>query len=152
MKTTGGFTLIESVVYVALLALIMGGVLPLVYQILQGSNTLSGINAVQEEANFVLHKIDWALGGISNILSSFSDADTITIPRYDGNQVRFRLNTDKIEMSESGGTYLPITTANVAATHLLFHYIPAMGTGPAGVKVSFTLGTVPFEITKYIRK
>lgn len=147
-----GFTLIETIIYVGLFALLIGGGLLVTYQILQGSAQVNDKATVQGEQSFVLRKIDWALSGASSV--SVPSQTTLTVTRYDSNTVDFRLSAGVIEMRESavGATYIPITTSNVTVNGLTFTYIAPIGTGPAGVTASTTINGLDASTTKYIRK
>ena len=59
-----GFTLIETIVYVALFGVLMAGILPAVYSVLQGGAQINRRATVQDEENFVFRKIGWALSSI----------------------------------------------------------------------------------------
>lgn len=152
MQTSKGFTLIETIVYIALFAIIMSMGLMTTYQLLQGSAQVSGKASVQDEENFVLRKIDWALSGASNV--SVPTQTTLTVTRYDSNTVDFRLNGTVIEIRESaiGTTYIPITTSNMKVNALTFTYIPPTGTGPAGVRAVMKINGFDASTTRYIRK
>jgi len=152
-RNNGGFTLIETVIYIGLFAIIMTMSLLSVHQLLQGFSQVSGKATVQDEESFVLRKIDWALGGISNTLPAFAGTpSSITIRRYDGNQVRFRLSGTGVEISENGGSYVPITTDNVRVSNLSFTYITPTGNGPAGIMATVTINGQTASTTRYIRK
>ncbi len=154
-----GFTLIETIIYIGLFALIIGGSFLAVYQILQGSAQVAVKSTVQDEESFALRKIEWALGSVQTISSPVSGTSgTLSLTRYDGTQVVVRLNGTKIELSENGGTsYLPITSDNVPVNALSFAYVQS-GVGPAGITASMTIKdvndpqTFNASTTKYIRK
>ncbi len=156
---TRGFTLIETVIYIALLAIIMGGAVAAAYALSQGSASLSAAGVIEGEGNFVLRKIDWALTGTSSLAIILAPAvgtygAALSLKRVDGTQVDFRLNGSSIEMREGGATgiYEPITTENVSVSALQFYAIPASGKGPGGVEASTTINTETFTTTRYARK
>lgn len=152
---TNGFTLIEVLIYSALLGLLMTGVLGGVYMIIQATGSSNERQLIDDEANFVLRKINWALDGITDINSPASGATgtTLSIDKSGfGLPVRFRLNLDNIEIDSGTGTYSPLDSANVTAASLSFYHVPASGNQPAAVKASFYLNDKFFETTKYIRK
>ena len=155
LKINSGFTLIEVLIYSALLALIMAGVLGSVYMIIQGAGSSGKRQLVDEEANFVLRKVDWALGGITAINSPASGASgsTLSINRTGVVlPVRFRLNSGNIEIDSGSGTYLPLDSENITAASLSFFHLPASGSQPAAVRTSFYLNDNSFTTIKYIRK
>src|SRR3989344_8176953 len=71
-RRTRGFTLLETIVYIALLTLIMGGTLAATYELLSGQGRASGRNTTQEEGGFVLGKFAWAMGQIVTIVTPAS--------------------------------------------------------------------------------
>jgi prepilin-type N-terminal cleavage/methylation domain-containing protein len=163
IKNKTGFTLIEVIIYIALFTILMVGAFVTAYQLLQGSDTLSGKAVTQDEINFVLRKIDWALNGTSSSASliipsaTTLSSSTLSFIRPDGNKIDFQLNTasSSIEMKESVGAniFLPITTNNVKVTSLGFRYIPSIGIGaPVGVEATTTINGITATTTKYFRK
>src|SRR4030042_506817 len=63
LPSQAGFTLIESLLYIALFSIIIGGALVAVYQMIESSDAVSAKNIVEMEGSFLLRKIDWALTG-----------------------------------------------------------------------------------------
>src|SRR6185436_16905946 len=118
-----GFTLIETVVYIALLGLIMGGCLAAVWGIVQGMGQVSSRGIDLNEGGFVARKLEWALSGASSASIGGSGCDgTLHVAKYDGTTADFRRNAlgSSVEMQEGGAGYLPITTANASTTCLKF--------------------------------
>ena len=97
-NTNKGFTFIEVIIYIALSSLLLGTAFVTVFQLIDSSNKLNVKNTVQEEGNFVMRKLNWALTGVS----SFSNTlNTLHINKYDGNQIEIKLNDTKTEIQES---------------------------------------------------
>lgn len=144
-----GFTLIETVIYIALLGFIMSGTLLAVYTMMSNSSALSADTQVADEGHFVIAKLDWALGGIQSISSPSSGIGTfLSITRTDGTNVKVYLNGSVIEMSEDGGaTYVPLTTSNVSVSMLQFERIS--GT-PEGIEASTTINGETFTTRRYL--
>lgn len=67
LKGQNGFTLIETLVYLALFAILFGGAAAACYAVIEtgGRNLTKAM--VQEEGNFMLAKINWALSGVQTI-------------------------------------------------------------------------------------
>ncbi|KKT00617.1 MAG: hypothetical protein UW07_C0021G0005 [Candidatus Nomurabacteria bacterium GW2011_GWF2_43_8] len=151
-----GFTLIEVIIYIALFSLLMGTALITAYQLIDGSRDLSAKNTTQEEGNFVLRKINWALTGVDPSLGTTPDTtdpsiDNLNVEKYDGNAISVTLDGTKIRMEEDGGDDF-ITTDNVSVDSLQFDYLAPLGTEPAGITATAVIDGVTFTITKYFRK
>ena len=154
-----GFTLIETIIYIALFTILIVGGFVTAYQLIQGSDTLNAKTITQEEGNFVLRKMDWALTGLDSgnppvVVPSVSGCeDTLKVYKYSytNNPIEFSRNTasSTIEMREAFGVNIPITTSNASTTCLKFSLIA--GT-PSGITATTTINSIDFTITKYIRK
>jgi prepilin-type N-terminal cleavage/methylation domain-containing protein len=141
-----GFTLIEMLVYIALLGILMTGALLGAWQILQGSAQISSRTTPQDEESFVLGKINWALEGVKTISTPNSGTpygSTLSLTKYDTTTVDICLKSQTIWMRENktGGTcgdgsYASTTTNNVTVSALNFHYIAGP---PAGLEAAVTI-------------
>ncbi len=146
MKMKRGFTLIETIIYIALLAFIMGGALSATYSIIENAGRLDANAVTQEEGNFVLRKINWALSSASGFDTSVPHQLTVT--RYDGVTVVIKLSGTEVDMKETGRVFVPLTTSNVIVKEMVF---VALGTPPAGIKATLMLNNTTFYTTKYVR-
>lgn len=68
LKSTLGFTLIETLIYIGLLGIILGSFLQTAYQIIESSNRMSEKVFVLEETNFLLRKIDFLLSSTVSVM------------------------------------------------------------------------------------
>lgn len=154
-----GFTLIETIIYIALFGFIMTGVIVGAYDLISSTQGSAGKTTVQEEGTFVGRKFEWALSDMSgaSIVGGNGCAQTLSITKtgYPRNPIEFQRNTlsNTIEIREgSSGGYTPITTNNVVASCLTFTPIAASGSGPAGITITLTINGLDFVNTKYVRK
>ncbi len=156
--TPAGFTLIGTIVYIALLGLIMTGALISAYDLIESGQKSSGKTTTQDEGTFVERKLEWALSDMraAPVIGGSGCAQTLSITKegYNQNPVEFRRNTltNVIEMRQGGtGSYTALTTSNVSASCFGAVAIPAVGGAPAGVIVTTTLGGLNFKNTRYVR-
>lgn len=160
MKKQKGFTLIETLIYLALFAILMSGIGVTVYAVIEGAGRGQTKIMVQEEGGFLLGKINWALAGAS---SATATPSTLTISRYNYplNPLVFGLNGTTMTLKEGSGTTTPLNSDDVKVTNLLFTNIPALNGRPQGIIASATLTSITpngaaesqdFSITKYLRK
>ncbi len=154
-----GFTLIEVIIYIALFSILIGGVLVSTFQLVQTGSSLSSKTAVQDEGNFAIRKLSWALTGLDPAYSpvvggSLPCSQTITVTKldYGPSEVTFRRDAtyNALEIKEgTSGTFASTTTSNVKVTCLKFGIV---GTNPLGIVATTTINGIDFVITKYIRK
>src|SRR3989344_6349600 len=89
-----GFTLLETIIYIALFSIIMGGTLVAVFNILEGGGNINTKNTAQDESTFVMRKIGWALGSIDPT-KAFTPgsgySDLLSLTQYNGSRIRVRL-------------------------------------------------------------
>ena len=164
MKKNNGFTLIETLIYSVLLSLIIAGSLVGVYQIISSSDKLSTKAFIEQEGNFLLRKINWALTGATVIYSpdinSYSAGlklDKIN-PNDPDNplELEFASSSKKIILKQDGNLF-DLSSDYLEVSDLIFCYgttsIPECENGqPNQIKASFKVDGQLFKITKYLRK
>lgn len=153
-----GFTLIETLIYLALFSIIIGGFLVTAFQIIQGNDSAQQKAVIEEESNFLLRKIDWALSGVGNINipPSGLSGSTLSVTKpglpVGQNPLVFNFNSGNIQLQRGAGASTILNSSNVTISNLLFNHIPASAQKPEAVKASFNIGNRVFETTKYLRK
>ena len=138
-----GFTLIEIIIYLALLTFIMGAGITAAYYVIDSSaRGKLEVNTIAE-AEFLMRKIDWAMTGAS-------DVDAVNKIIYkNGSTIKFEVNSGQVRISIDAGTPSELTSSRVKITGFEFISIPSV---PKGIIASSTIDDKHFEITKYIRK
>lgn len=147
-KNNSGFTLIEVIIYIALFAIVVGGGMVATYQIISGTDAGTNHVILQEEANFLLHKIDWAMTGATSFSSLPSSSLIIS---KSGSTFKFDLDLNKnIRLNST-----ILNSSSIVVSNLSF-------TSPDtnGVTTTFTLTTAQngrtttqnFSTTKYLRQ
>ena len=153
-----GFTLIETLVYIALFTLMIGGLVVSVYFFFENSDRNQTKAMMQEEENFLIGKINWALSGAKTVSApaAGSSGSTLTSANYDGTTRTIALSGATITLN---GTTL--NNSNVTISKLVFIHVSAGGTNPESVEAGFTItaktptGSTVVEsasTTRYIRK
>lgn len=163
-----GFTLIETLVYLALLGLIMVFLLASMIAIIDGSSRGRAKDLLQAEGDFLLAKINWAIagdwgvvqpvavgapapgGGTGNALAVSKGSSTLTVD-LNGSDLRWQgepLNNDNLAV-------IPMPPATAIFSH------EGGGANPESVTARFRLVaktamgqtySQDFSITKYLRK
>lgn len=161
-ESGAGFTLIEALVYIALFAIIIGGGMVAVYQIIESTNASYNHVILQEEANFLFRKINWALTGAERVESPSSNQLVISDkPGFP--PLTFTQNGDKLTLQRSTNAAVELNSGSIAVlgSSLSFTGIDITPTDGVfeGVTTIFTLETEQngrqasqnFSTTKYLR-
>jgi len=151
-----GFTLIETVLYSALIAATIGAVLAAAYQIIQGNEAISRQIASGEEAAFVMAKIEWAVRNAATVNFPDSGASSSTLSLslhgYLKNPVVFSLDNGTVYIQKSVGALTPLTSPRAPVAGMNFIHIPASGKKPEGVRISFSISGSQYETAFFLRK
>ncbi len=154
-----GFTLIETIVYIAILTfLIASGFMAAFYIIDSSGKNKTDVN-VQAEGNFIVRKIDWALTGASSVSVG---ATTLSITKDTSagfpasqNPIVFSLNGSNLQLARGAGAAATVNSSYVAIAGVggvIFTDTPAVSGKPEAVSANFTVNGSQFSITKYLRK
>src|SRR3989338_8659804 len=137
-----GFTLIEVVVYLGLFSIIIGGGVASAYAVIESSARNETKAMMQEEGDFLIGKINWALSGASAVNSPPSDGTPgtkLNTNKYDGTTVQIKLDGTDLTIDEGGGVVTLNNTA-VQVTDLTFiHVRTGSVVNPESVTARFTI-------------
>ncbi len=155
MTKNRGFTLIEVIIYLALFSVIIGGAMSGVYQLVQSNDANAQKIIVEQEGNFLLRKIDWALSNVANVTvpAEAASGQTLKIDKvnYTQNPIEFNLAGSNLELKKGGGSAVALNSSYTLLSDLLFEHLPPSGAKPAAIKTSFKLNGQSFSTTKYFR-
>jgi len=151
-----GFTLIETLIYIALVGLLIGSGVVASYYIIDASERgKADINSTAE-AQFLIRKISWALTGVDAINSpaSGTTGNQLSVHKNGSafNPVVTDLVSGRARISESASAPVEITGDRVKIENLSFEHIAADTPKPAAIKISFTADGKNFQMTEYLRK
>ncbi len=153
LKALRGFTLMETLIYGVLVAIVIGGVILSLYVLVVSSQAINDKVVVEEEANFMIKKMEWALAGYQTISSPASGASGASLSinkfNYGSNPIVFDLSGGSLRITEGGGSPVPLSSAKVMVSNLNFNHLAAIGTGPDGVKMTMTINGRDFELVTY---
>lgn len=160
-----GFTLIETLIYIALYTLIIGGVVVSVYSIIESSNRNQAKAMLHEEGLFILGKLESSLANADNALTP--DPATLSITdnslSSSKNPTVFSVASGNLSVTRGNSPSEILNNSNVTVTNSSFVYTTQSGDGvlPEKVEISFTFETATlngtkvienFSTTKYLRK
>jgi type II secretory pathway pseudopilin PulG len=158
-----GFTLIETLVYLGLYAIIMSGALTAIYSIFESSAHNQAQAMVQEEGTYLIGKVDWALSNAASVQSPATTGSDLQITRFDGTTVDISQNGEAMQYAENGAAPQILNNTNIGVTGLQFTHAQASSDGidPESVQAIVTIAATTtdghvfsrsFTAIKYLRK
>ena len=158
-----GFTLVETLVYLALYAILVGGALAAAYSIFESQARNETAAIIEEEGVFLIGKIDWALSGADSVQSPSISGSTLSLTRSDGSTVRIRSVGSNIRIQENGAPEEVLNNTNASVTSLVFihSFSTSDGLDPESMSASFMVQATTsdghvlsqsFSALKYLRK
>ena len=159
----GGFTLIETIVYLALYTIITLGALVAVYGLFESDAHNETAAYVEEEGDFLIGKIDWVLSDTVSVQSPVDTGGLLSVTHSDGSVVRIQNIESDIRIQEGVARSETLNNSNVSVVDLVFIHTlsTADGLDPESVLASFTLYATTsdghvlsrdFSTLEYIRK
>jgi Tfp pilus assembly protein PilV len=144
VKKQEGFTLIETLIYIAFFAVLVGSLLGITFQTIDNSARLSKKITIQQEANFILRKIEWAINS-GEVVSSAGNVLTVTL--YDGGGiVEFKHDGDNMVIVR-GTEIKELNSENVKVTDVSIQNPTA-----SEFKIYLNVEGENFQLTKFLRK
>jgi type II secretory pathway pseudopilin PulG len=158
-----GFTIIETLVYLGLYAIIMGGAITAVYTIFSSSAHNQTQAMIQEEGSYLLGKIDWVLSNAHTVEEPVSTGSVLSIIRFDGSSASISQNGKDMQIIEGSYPLQVLNNTNITIRDLVFIHTnsSADGINPESVQASFTVYATTsdglsfsrsFVTVKYLRK
>ncbi len=163
-----GFTLIETVIYIALFTLIITGTLASTYSIVSSSARNQTKAMIQEEGSFLVGKIDWVLTGIQSATVG-GGGSTLSVIKFDtsiGNPLVLDQTGGNLSLTRGTNPPQVLNNSNITLTCPVtgcFVHTAASGDGinPESVSAFLTLHAITseglpysqdFSTVKYLRK
>ena len=156
-----GFTLIETLVYLALYATIVLGMLSAVYSMIESSAHNETTAMVEEEGDFLISKINTVLSGAISIQSPINSGDMLSVIESDGSNDIITSDASGIRLQEGDSAFQTLNNTNVTVSNLIFIHTNTGDTGIdlENVSASFSLDATTsdghvlranFSILKYL--
>lgn len=154
-----GFTLLEVIIYMSLFSIMMGGLITITFQLIQSSEKTYMKGVIEEEINFVIKKIDWALVDASNIINPQVGSSTelkINKNNFGNNPITFKFNTHDpkyryIEYCFNVTNCNPITTKNIKVNSINFLRINGPDLATSGIEIIININDIEISSIKYLQ-
>jgi Tfp pilus assembly protein PilE len=153
-----GFTIIETLVYLALFALLLGGIVSASFLLMESSGRNQTKAMMQEEKDFLVAKINEAMSGAQSVStpSANASAASLAVTKYGGTTAAISLASGRLVYNGAN-----ISNTNVTVSNLVFIHAYQGGANPESVEAGFTIsaktpnGATVTQIattTRYVRK
>ncbi len=137
-----GFTLIETIVYLALFSILMGGAVVAAFNIFENAGRQETRTMLEEEGAFLMAKIDWAVSNATFVNQPIGYGPLLWVTTGSG-LVIINLPVASTSIVIQDGVVGPyaLNNSNVSVTRLSFLHTLASGNGinPESVSASTTL-------------
>ncbi|KND51768.1 MAG: hypothetical protein ABA06_00710 [Parcubacteria bacterium C7867-001] len=141
-----GFTLLETLVYIALFTILIGGAVVGAYNLFEAAERGGTRVMLQEETDFLIAKVNWALSGAQAVTAPGvgTTGSALTVAKWDtsiGNPVVVAQNGTNLTLSKGGGSPAVLNNTNVFVTAFTVTHTEGSGDGitPESVEASVTL-------------
>lgn len=152
MTTSRGFTLIETVVYLGLFSILMGGLIVSAFYLVDAGGKGAERIALQEQGTFVARKLAYAVSGASE--ASVSSAGTLILVRPDlptsEDPLTFSVSEGVMYLARGTRDPLPLTSSRYRVENVAMSVTHTQGEA-AKVTVSYTVEGIPFFFEAYLR-
>lgn len=123
-KKRRGFTLIETLIYTAIISIIISSFILILYNIVQSVDRTTRNVDLVEQKQFLIQKIDWVLQSVSvvNTPTAGDSAASISVNKinYALNPVVVSAQNGVLRISEGGGADISLTPTGVVVSNLNF--------------------------------
>ncbi len=141
-----GFTLIEVVIYTALLGVILGTALTTLYPLLEATHRQSETVSDSLEGAFLTQKIGWLMSMARTVEVPLAGAtsSTLTITTRDHETHGLRLHDGALEISIDSDPFTPLSRSKTIVQNFTVTHTPASTTNLRIIEISFTLNDVVY--------
>jgi hypothetical protein len=158
-----GFTLIETLVYIGLYTIIIGGMLAAIYGMFESNAHNETAAMLEEEGDYLVGKIDWVLSDAISVGSPTDSGNVLSISRSDGSSVSISATDETMRIKEDGDISQILNNSDVSVTDLTFVRTKLIndGTNPERIAATFTMYATTsdghvlkrdFSTLQYLRK
>jgi hypothetical protein len=136
-----GFTLIETLIYLGLYAIVIGGMLASVRAMVESNARNETVAMVEEEGDYLTAKIDWTLSQAISVQAPLSSGDMLSVTMLDGSSISISDEAAALCIRSGGAPAQVLSNSNVSIIGLTFIHALSTSDGmdPESVSASFTM-------------
>ena len=135
-----GFTLIELILYMSIVSIIIGALVPFAWNIIEGSSKSSVQQEVSSQARFVSEKIKYEIRNASSINSPAAGASAATLNLNSSPTTIIDLSSGKVRISKDGGSsYVNLNSNDTLVSGLTFTSYTSSDNKTKHIQFTFTI-------------
>lgn len=145
-----GFTLIETIVYIALFGVLMTSTLVTVYELLGSSEINKTALIIQTEETFINSKLRWAITGATAVTAPSGDELIVTsAPHLPFSQLIFYVDNEILYIKRDTNPPEALTSTDMTISNFLATITPATAVSPEYIQIKYQLNQTPFIFEIY---
>ena len=121
-----GFTLIETLLYTAMVSMVVGALLLIVYNIVISREWLDRSLSLTENKKFLIQKIVWVLQNVSAVNAPAPDETSgiLSVNKIGGstNPIVVDASSGIVRITSGGENPFNLTTSDITASNILFEH------------------------------
>ncbi len=139
-----GFTLIETILYIALTVLLIGGIIVSIYPIFTGTEHASKRVTIDTETAFLMRKLAWGLSSATtvNMPDPGTNGDTLEVVTASGETLSFTGKDGTVTLSKNGAAAQPLLSSRIAVSDLSFANDVGTECEPHSIAIEFDINGV----------
>ncbi len=146
-----GFTLLETLIYIALFGVLMSGALVTVYELLLSSEHNQSLIAIQEEGTFINRKLSWALSGATSVSIIGTSTLQIVQPNLGSpSPLQFSFYNQKVYLKRGSTLGASLVGDEFLITDATIETILSSNGLPSLIHVTYDINTIPFVFETYL--
>jgi prepilin-type N-terminal cleavage/methylation domain-containing protein len=142
-----GFTLLETMIYIALFGVLMSGALVTVYALLGSVASNQQFEAAYSEGLFINQKIAWLLSDAVDVAVVASG--TLKIIRPDST-VFLTASSSEWWLTTQGGSALPVSSPEFTVSEVHLEVSGGVSQKPLQIQVQYRIADIPFLYLTYV--
>lgn len=145
-----GFTLIETIIYIALFGVLMASTLVTVYELLGSGEINKTALVIQTEETFINSKLRWAITGATAVAAPSGDELIVTPATHlPFGQLIFYVEDEILYMKRDANPPEALTSTDLKVSNFLATITPATAVLPANIQIKYYLNQTPFIFEIY---
>lgn len=145
-----GFTLIETIIYIALFGILMASALVAVYELLGSGEINKTALIIQTEETFINSKLRWAITGSRAVIAPSGDRLIVTPATHlPFGQLIFYVDNGILYMKRDSNPPETLTSIDMIVSNFLTTVTPATTVLPEYIQIKYQLNQTPFIFEIY---